>query len=88
MFFTIEEIYQFKNIVLIGISMSIDVLKQFYLIQRLIEEIFAILYHLKKKRRRKEEKIGKYEEKIKERKGERQIVERKESKKIKRMKGR
>ena len=74
MFFTIEEIYQFKNIVLIGISMSIDVLKQFYLIQRLIEEIFAILYHLKEKRNRKEEKI-------KGRKGERQIVGRKESKK-------
>ena len=47
----------------------------------MIEEIFAILYNLKKKRNRKEEKIGKYEEKIKGRKGERQKVERKESKK-------
>ena len=44
--FAIEIIDKSQDVVVVRIAVRIDVLKQFDLVQRLIEKIFAVLDHL------------------------------------------
>ena len=46
MFFAVEKVYQLQNKVLVRIPIGVNVLEEFNFIERLVEEIFTILYDL------------------------------------------
>ena len=46
MFFAVKEVNQLQHVVFVRITVRVDVLEKLDLIERLVEEIFTILYHL------------------------------------------